>query len=70
MRPSTQQDDRPQPRRFFSHTSQLTMAGTYQPQSRPPTQRGASATWNRLKPVQQDALQAYGLISKGDTRYV
>ncbi|KAG6040429.1 hypothetical protein E4U41_000559 [Claviceps citrina] len=30
--------------------------------------RASSAPWSRLRPVQQDVLESYGLPSKGDTR--
>ncbi|KAG6001250.1 hypothetical protein E4U21_004537 [Claviceps maximensis] len=30
--------------------------------------RGSSAPWSRLRPVQQDPLESFGLPSKGDTR--
>ncbi|KAG5984626.1 hypothetical protein E4U55_003959 [Claviceps digitariae] len=30
--------------------------------------RGSGAPWNRLRPVQQDPLESFGLPSKGDTR--
>lgn len=32
--------------------------------------RANSAPWSRLKPVNQDPLEAIGLPSKGDNRYV
>ncbi|KAF1365584.1 hypothetical protein EJ07DRAFT_54071, partial [Lizonia empirigonia] len=35
---------------------------------RPSSRRGASGAWNRLKPVREDALESYGLPSKGETR--
>lgn len=35
---------------------------------RPSSRRGASGAWNRLKPVREDTLEAYGLPSKGETR--
>ncbi|KAF2731765.1 hypothetical protein EJ04DRAFT_536422 [Polyplosphaeria fusca] len=35
---------------------------------RPSSRRGASGAWNRLKPVRDDALDSYGLPSKGETR--
>lgn len=35
---------------------------------RPSARRTASEAWSRLKPAQIDALQAYGLPSKGETR--
>ncbi|KAF2267974.1 hypothetical protein CC78DRAFT_33266 [Lojkania enalia] len=37
-------------------------------QIRPSSRRGASGAWNRLKPVRDDALETYGLPSKGETR--
>ncbi|KAF2021541.1 hypothetical protein BU24DRAFT_446536 [Aaosphaeria arxii CBS 175.79] len=37
-------------------------------QSRPSSRRGASGAWNRLKPPREDALESYGLPSKGETR--
>ncbi|KAF2023865.1 hypothetical protein EK21DRAFT_79987 [Setomelanomma holmii] len=35
---------------------------------RPSSRRGASGAWSRLKPVREDALETYGLPSKGETR--
>ncbi|RAR01630.1 hypothetical protein DDE82_006379 [Stemphylium lycopersici] len=35
---------------------------------RPSSRRAASGAWNRLKPVREDALETYGLPSKGETR--
>ncbi|KAF2747968.1 hypothetical protein M011DRAFT_401002 [Sporormia fimetaria CBS 119925] len=35
---------------------------------RPNNRRGASGAWNRLKPLRDDSLEAYGLPSKGETR--
>lgn len=37
---------------------------------RPSSRRAASGAWNRLKPVREDALETYGLPSKGETRYI
>lgn len=37
-------------------------------QFRPSSRRGASVTWNRLKPAREDTLESYGLPSKGETR--
>lgn len=37
-------------------------------QFRPSSRRGASVTWNRLKPTRDDTLETYGLPSKGETR--
>lgn len=37
---------------------------------RPSSRRGASGAWNQLKPVREDALESYGLPSKGETRFV
>ncbi|KAF2871852.1 hypothetical protein BDV95DRAFT_27448 [Massariosphaeria phaeospora] len=37
-------------------------------QMRPSSRRAASGAWNRLKPVREDALDIYGLPSKGETR--
>lgn len=36
---------------------------------RPSARRGPSGAWSRLKPAVIDPLDAYGLPSKGETRY-
>lgn len=46
-----------------SHHSQDTSTS-----SRPLARRGPSGAWNRLRPVTIDALDVYGLPSKGETR--
>ena len=38
--------------------------------SRPSARRLPSSAWGRLRPAQIDALDAYGLPSKGETRCV